>query len=79
MQVFSAIFYKELIASQPWVISLCRSLVNIILHIFYIPIITTAITSFDCYSESSINEAGELITQSFWRADITLECFKSIY
>ncbi|KAA6388332.1 MAG: hypothetical protein EZS28_016142 [Streblomastix strix] len=78
-KVITAIFYKELIASQPWIISLTRGLVNILLRVLFIPIISTAITSFDCYSEQYVSEAGEEITQSFWRADSTLICFSSIY
>jgi cytochrome c biogenesis factor len=78
MQVAAAVFYKELIASQPWFITLTSSFVNVTLRVLFIPIITTAITSFDCYTENSINDVGETLTISIWRADTTLGCFKSI-
>ncbi|KAA6365872.1 MAG: hypothetical protein EZS28_038602, partial [Streblomastix strix] len=79
LQVLSAVFYKELIASQPIVIKITQCLVNILLQVLFIPFVSTAITSFDCFSENSFNENGEVISESFWRADSSLGCFKSIH
>ncbi|KAA6393407.1 MAG: hypothetical protein EZS28_011067 [Streblomastix strix] len=79
LQIISAIFYKELIASQPWVISTTKAIVNILVRVLFIPFISTAITSFDCYSETTLNESGQEISQSFWRADNSLGCFKSVF
>ncbi|KAA6377692.1 MAG: hypothetical protein EZS28_026781 [Streblomastix strix] len=79
LQVLSAVFYKELIASQPVVIKITRGLVSILLRVLFIPFVSTAITSFDCYSETTLNESGEGISQSFWRADNSLGCFKSVF
>ncbi|KAA6342003.1 MAG: hypothetical protein EZS28_052423 [Streblomastix strix] len=51
----------------------------ILLRDLFIPFVTKAITSFDCNSEATVNEAGQEITQSYWTADKSLGCFKSIF
>ncbi|KAA6365838.1 MAG: hypothetical protein EZS28_038635, partial [Streblomastix strix] len=79
LQVVSAVFYKQLIAQQPVVIKITRGLMTILLRGLFIPFVTKAITSFNCNSEATVNEAGQEITQSYWTADKSLGCFKSIF
>ncbi|KAA6396306.1 MAG: hypothetical protein EZS28_008169 [Streblomastix strix] len=78
-QILVAVFYKEIISSQPWIITATSIYINVILRIGLIPAITTAITSFDCFSESSIDDQGNQISQSFWRANNSLGCFKDTF
>jgi hypothetical protein len=51
---------------QPWVLTFLRACVEILLSVLYIPLISNAITTFDCF----IDEDGK----NYWRADRTIVC-----
>ncbi|KAA6379106.1 MAG: hypothetical protein EZS28_025366, partial [Streblomastix strix] len=65
-QVICTILYQKIVAMQPWILSLTQSCVEILLTALYIPFISNAITTFDCFKD----EEGKNI----WRADITIQC-----
>ncbi|KAA6403933.1 MAG: hypothetical protein EZS28_000546 [Streblomastix strix] len=50
-----ALQYKEIVTKQPWVIYVKRWLVSPVIRVLFIPIVSTAITSFDY---QSINDAN---------------------
>ncbi|KAA6379306.1 MAG: hypothetical protein EZS28_025168 [Streblomastix strix] len=67
LQIIIAIFYNDISTSQPWVITMTRNLVRTVLTVLLVPAITSAITSFDCFAETIINDAGVTISQtSIW-------------
>ncbi|KAA6383338.1 MAG: hypothetical protein EZS28_021140 [Streblomastix strix] len=74
-----ALLYKEIVTTQAWVIYEMRWLVSLIIRELFIPIVSTAITSFDCYSETSIGDDGQNIKTVIWRGDITLKCLTNAY
>ncbi|KAA6361181.1 MAG: hypothetical protein EZS28_043292, partial [Streblomastix strix] len=55
-----------------------RTIISVLLKVLLIPFVSTAITSFDCFSETTLNEAGENISQSFWRADNSLGLYSAM-
>ncbi|KAA6371766.1 MAG: hypothetical protein EZS28_032706, partial [Streblomastix strix] len=74
-----ALLYKEIVTTQPWVIYVMRWLISLVIRVLFIAIVSTAITSFDCYSETSIGEDGQNIKTIIWRGDITLKCLTNAY
>ncbi|KAA6380413.1 MAG: hypothetical protein EZS28_024061, partial [Streblomastix strix] len=62
LQAVSAVFYKQLIVPQPVVNNITQGLMAILLRDLFIPFVTKAITSFDCNSEATVNDAGQEIT-----------------
>ncbi|KAA6356182.1 MAG: hypothetical protein EZS28_048291, partial [Streblomastix strix] len=74
-----ALLYKEIVTTQPWVIYVMRWLVSLVIRVLFIPIVSTAIASFDCYTEISIGEDGQSIKTIIWRGDITLKCVTNAY
>jgi hypothetical protein len=44
-----SVFFRQIMASQPWVIRLLRNMYEFTFKVLYIPLITIPISSFDCY------------------------------
>ncbi|KAA6362888.1 MAG: hypothetical protein EZS28_041585, partial [Streblomastix strix] len=65
-QIVCAVLFRQIVASQPWVIALLRITVDILTKILYIPIITNFITTFDCYFDED--------THNYWRPAPTIQC-----
>ncbi|KAA6401417.1 MAG: hypothetical protein EZS28_003056 [Streblomastix strix] len=65
-QVICTMLYQPIIQMQPWILSVLRGCVETLLSALYIPLITNAITTFDCFKD----EEGKNI----WRADVTIQC-----
>ncbi|KAA6364633.1 MAG: hypothetical protein EZS28_039839 [Streblomastix strix] len=50
-----ALLNKKKVTTQPWVIYVMRWLVSLVIRVLFIPIVSTAITSFDYQSTNEAN------------------------
>ncbi|KAH7827860.1 uncharacterized protein MONOS_286 [Monocercomonoides exilis] len=66
-QLFTAVFLKKILTTQPWILSFLRWMISVVLCIFYIPMITLGISVFDCHK----NDSGFLVV----RGTDSFSCF----
>jgi hypothetical protein len=50
--IICAIFFRQIMASQPWLVWLLHGFYEFTFKVLYIPLITIPISSFDCYHNS---------------------------
>ncbi|KAA6356393.1 MAG: hypothetical protein EZS28_048081, partial [Streblomastix strix] len=52
-QGIAAVLYRQIITTQPWILTFLQVLVDLLMRVFYIPFIHSFITTFDCYEDEN--------------------------